>query len=109
MGCATAGSAASLSRTRESPVRDRLTGGPFVSTELPVRVPIDVLDQFERATDHWSPKVIARVNDQYVKVTRLLGEMDWHSHADEDELFWVLRGRLRLEFRDGAAELTTGQ
>ena len=49
------------------------------------------------------------MNDQYVKVARLLGEMDWHRHADEDELFWVLRGRLRLEFRDGAAELSPGQ
>jgi mannose-6-phosphate isomerase-like protein (cupin superfamily) len=76
---------------------------------LPVQVPIDVLGQFERVTDYWSPKVIARVNDQYVKLARLKGEMDWHSHADEDELFWVLRGRLRLEFRDGAAELTAGQ
>src|SRR5262245_66341584 len=76
---------------------------------LPIRIPIDVLGQFERVTDYWSPKVIARVNDQYVKVARLLGEMDWHRHADEDELFWVLRGRLRLEFRDGVAELSPGQ
>ena len=74
---------------------------------LPVQEPIEVLGQFERVTDYWSPKVIARVNDQYLKVARLKGEMDWHSHAGEDELFWLLRGRLRLEFRDGAAELTT--
>ena len=74
---------------------------------LPVQEPIDVLGQFERVTDYWSPKVIARVNDQYLKVARLKGEMDWHSHAGEDELFWLLRGRLRLEVRDGAAELTT--
>ena len=80
-----------------------------MTTGLPLQVPIEVLAQFERVTDYWSPKVIARVNDQYVKVARLLGEMDWHSHADEDELFWVLRGRLRLEFRDGAAELGPGQ
>jgi mannose-6-phosphate isomerase-like protein (cupin superfamily) len=80
-----------------------------MSTALPVQVPIDVSSHFERVTGYWSPKVIARVNDQYIKVARLLGEMDWHSHADEDELFWVLRGRLRLEFRDGAAELTAGQ
>jgi hypothetical protein len=80
-----------------------------MTTGLPVQVPIDVLGQFERVTDYWSPKVIAHVNDQYVKIARLLGEMDWHSHAHEDELFWVLRGRLRLEFRDGVAELAAGQ
>ncbi|HEX3276494.1 MAG TPA: cupin domain-containing protein [Gemmatimonadales bacterium] len=80
-----------------------------MAASLPSQTPIDVLAQFDRVTDHWSPKVIARVNDQYVKVARLLGEMDWHAHADEDELFWVLRGRLRLEFRDGVAELAAGQ
>lgn len=80
-----------------------------MAASLPSQMPIDVLAQFDRVTDHWSPKVIARVNDQYVKVARLLGEMDWHAHADEDELFWVLRGRLRLEFRDGVAELAAGQ
>ena len=80
-----------------------------MAASLPPQMPIDVLAQFDRVTDHWSPKVIARVNDQYVKVARLLGEMDWHAHADEDELFWVLRGRLRLEFRDGVAELAAGQ
>jgi len=80
-----------------------------MTTPLPVQVPIDVLAQFRRVTDYWSPKVVTRVNDQYVKVARLLGEMDWHSHADEDELFWVVRGRMRLEFRNGAAELSAGQ
>jgi mannose-6-phosphate isomerase-like protein (cupin superfamily) len=76
---------------------------------LPTQVPVDILAQFDRVTEFWSPKVIARVNDQYVKVARLLGEMDWHAHAEEDELFWVLRGRLRLEFRDRVAELAAGQ
>ena len=75
---------------------------------LPTAQAIDILAQFGRVTDFWSPKVIAQVNDQYVKVARLLGEMDWHQHAAEDELFWVVRGRLRLEFRDHAVELEPG-
>jgi mannose-6-phosphate isomerase-like protein (cupin superfamily) len=75
----------------------------------PTGVAIDVLGQFDRVTDYWSPKVVAQVNDQYVKVAKLLGEMEWHRHADEDELFWVVRGRLRLEFRDRAVELVEGQ
>ena len=76
---------------------------------LPTAQAVDILAQFARVTDHWSPKIIAQVNDQYVKVARLLGEMDWHRHADEDELFWVLRGRLRLEFRDHVVALEPGQ
>jgi mannose-6-phosphate isomerase-like protein (cupin superfamily) len=76
---------------------------------LPTAQAVDIVAQFARVTDHWSPKVIAQVNDQYVKVARLLGEMDWHRHADEDELFWVLRGRLRLEFRDHVVALEPGQ
>ena len=74
-----------------------------------LNIPVDVLAQFDRVTEHWSPKVIAQVNDQYVKVARLLGELDWHSHAGEDELFWVLRGALRIELRDRVVELTAGQ
>ncbi len=76
---------------------------------LPVAQAIDILAQFDRVTDYWSPKVIAQVNDQYVKVARLVGELDWHHHAAEDELFWVLRGRLRLELRDRVVELGPGQ
>jgi mannose-6-phosphate isomerase-like protein (cupin superfamily) len=80
-----------------------------MSTQRPVMQAIDILAQFQRVTEHWSPKVVAQVNDQYVKVAKLLGEMDWHRHAEEDELFWVVRGRLRLEFRDRAVELEEGQ
>jgi mannose-6-phosphate isomerase-like protein (cupin superfamily) len=53
--------------------------------------------------EYWSPKVVARVNDQYVKVAKLLGRFAWHSHEWEDELFYVLRGTLRIEYEDGAA------
>ena len=78
-------------------------------TLRPVEQAIDVFAQFERVSGHWSPKVIAQVNDQYVKVAKLLGEMAWHHHAEEDELFWVLRGHLRLEFRDHVVELEPGE
>lgn len=57
----------------------------------------------------WSPRVIAEVDDSYVKVARVHGDLDWHAHADEDELFFVLEGRLRLEFEEGAVELGPGQ
>ena len=80
-----------------------------MDTREPMAQAIDLLEQFARVTEHWSPKVVARVNDQYVKVAKLLGDFPWHHHADEDELFWVLRGHLRLEFRDHVIELEPGQ
>ncbi|MFZ5636276.1 MAG: cupin domain-containing protein [Pseudomonadota bacterium] len=59
-------------------------------------------------TELWSPRVVGEVDDHYVKVARIHGDLEWHSHADEDELFFVLQGRLRLEFEDGAVELDEG-
>lgn len=52
----------------------------------------------------WSPRVVARVNDQYVKVVRMQGEFPWHTHANEDEMFLVVRGELRI----GRAEADGG-
>lgn len=51
-------------------------------------------------TQYWTPRVVGRVNDQYVKVAKLLGELVWHSHADEDEMFLVVSGRLRIQLPD---------
>ncbi|HET6804420.1 MAG TPA: cupin domain-containing protein [Frateuria sp.] len=59
--------------------------------------------------DLWSPRVIGEVNDAYVKVARIKGVLAWHSHEAEDELFYVLRGALRIELEDGAVELQAGQ
>ena len=64
---------------------------------------------FERVTEHWSPKVIGRVNDQYLKVAKVQGEFVWHQHDDEDELFLVVRGRLRIQLEDGEARLGPGE
>ena len=62
---------------------------------------IDLHAALDGVTEHWSPRVVGRVNDQYVKVAKLLGQLVWHKHDDEDELFLVLRGRLRIEFEGG--------
>jgi mannose-6-phosphate isomerase-like protein (cupin superfamily) len=59
-------------------------------------------------TEYWSPRVVAEIEDSYVKVAKLLGFLTWHSHAQEDEPFFVLKGQLRLEFKQGAVELPTG-
>ena len=63
---------------------------------------VNLLAALDGVAEHWSPKVVGRVNDQYVKVAKVLGQLAWHRHDDEDELFQVLRGRLRIQFEGGA-------
>ena len=62
-----------------------------------------------RLTEHWSPRVIGELDDNYVKVAKLLGVFGWHAHENEDELFLVLRGRLRIEMESGAVEIGEGE
>jgi mannose-6-phosphate isomerase-like protein (cupin superfamily) len=57
----------------------------------------------------WSPRVVAEVDDANVKVARIQGTFGWHAHTDEDELFLVLKGHLRIEMEMGAVELDEGQ
>ena len=66
-------------------------------------------DLAARLTEYWSPRVIGEVDDNYVKVARLLGTFGWHAHDAEDELFFVLRGRLRIEMEAGAVEIAAGE
>ena len=58
--------------------------------------------------EHWSPRVIAEVDDAYVKVAKVHGSLAWHSHDEEDEFFYVLAGTLRIEMEDRTVELNAG-
>jgi mannose-6-phosphate isomerase-like protein (cupin superfamily) len=60
-------------------------------------------------TELWSPRVVAEVDDAYIKVAKVQGSLAWHSHENEDEMFLVLKGRLRIELEDGAVELKEGE
>lgn len=57
----------------------------------------------------WSPRIIGEVDDAYIKVAKVHGEFAWHQHDDEDELFLVLEGRLKLEMEDRVVELGAGE
>ncbi|OOG53588.1 cupin domain-containing protein [Rhodanobacter sp. C03] len=59
-------------------------------------------------TEYWSPRVVGEVDDSYVKVAKVLGTFGWHSHDDEDELFLILEGELRIEMEADAVELAQG-
>ena len=69
---------------------------------------MNLLNEASGLTDHWSPKVIGQVNDQYIKVAKLKGELAWHKHDNEDEMFLVLSGRLRIEYEDRHVDLVAG-
>ena len=60
----------------------------------------DVRAALDAVVDHWSPRVVGQVNDQYVKVAKLLGEFVWHAHENEDELFFIVYGTLRIQLED---------
>lgn len=61
---------------------------------------VDVAGKLASFEERWHPRVIAELNGQQVKVAKLEGEFFWHHHAEEDELFWVVRGTLRMQLRD---------
>jgi mannose-6-phosphate isomerase-like protein (cupin superfamily) len=60
-------------------------------------------------TELWSPRVIAEVDDSYIKVAKVQGTFGWHTHADEDELFLILKGHLRIEMEEGPVDLAAGE
>lgn len=70
---------------------------------------VNVADKFGRFKEYWSPKIIGEVNDFYIKAVKFKGDFVWHDHEQEDELFYVVKGRFRIELRDGAVELGQGE
>lgn len=72
--------------------------------------PTRIADELALVTAHWTPRVIGQVNDQYVKVAKLLGELVWHAHDNEDELFLIVYGTLRIQLEgDREVSLSPGQ
>jgi mannose-6-phosphate isomerase-like protein (cupin superfamily) len=70
---------------------------------------INLVDKFSCFTDQWSPKIVADLNDSHVKLAKVQGEFVWHAHAEEDELFMVMKGELTIELRDGRIMLGPGE
>ena len=70
---------------------------------------INVKEKLGKFNDHWNPRVIGELNGQHVKLVKLKGEFVWHHHDHEDELFYVLKGTLRMEFRDHTEVIGAGE
>lgn len=70
---------------------------------------INIAEKLAAIDDHWNPRIAAELNGQAVKLARLKGEFVWHHHENEDELFFVVRGTLRMCFRDREVEIGPGE
>ena len=81
----------------------------MIYTEEMTHTAINLRDKLRRFADHWSPRVVAEMNDYQFKLAKIQGEFVWHSHPETDEVFLVLDGEMIIEFRDGMVELTAGE
>lgn len=72
-------------------------------------LPINFHDKLAKFTEHWSPKVIAELNDYQFKLVKIQGEFVWHDHKHTDEAFIVLSGAIDIEFRDGIVHVGAGE
>lgn len=70
---------------------------------------VNVHEKLAQILDHWNPRVVAELNRQHIKLVKFKGEFVWHDHANEDELFFVIRGRFCMEFRDRSVSLSEGE
>ena len=71
--------------------------------------PINLQIKLSKFSEHWSPKIVAQMNDYQFKVVKVLGEFDWHDHPETDETFLVLKGTLDIHFRAGHVALKEGE
>ena len=70
---------------------------------------ININDKLNKFSDHWSPRIIAEMNDYQLKLAKVKGEFVWHSHKETDETFIVLNGELIIEFRNEKVKLSKGE
>ena len=70
---------------------------------------VNLADKFALFDEYWSPKVVGEVGDMFLKVVKLQGEFVWHKHDEEDEVFYVVKGRLVIRLRDGDVTLEPGE
>lgn len=70
---------------------------------------VNLAEKFAQISDHWQPRLAGRVNETDVRLVKIKGDFDWHAHADEDEMFVVLKGEMRMAFRDRTEIVRVGE
>jgi len=72
-------------------------------------IPVNLQEKLAKFTEHWSPKIVAQMNDYHFKIVKVQGEFIWHDHPETDEVFIVLKGELEIHFRNGIVTLNEGE
>ena len=85
------------------------TRRPVAGLGTPLIEKIDIARKLAQFEERWSPRIVGEVNEMHVKLAKLQGEFVWHKHDAEDELFFVVKGRLTMRFRDGESVLGPGE
>ncbi|MFN0274546.1 MAG: cupin domain-containing protein [Chitinophagales bacterium] len=70
---------------------------------------VNVHDKLSQFSDYWNPRIVGELNGQHIKLVKLKGEFTWHKHDAEDEMFFVLKGKLIIEFRNGKMEINENE
>ena len=70
---------------------------------------INLKDKLTKFSEHWTPKIIAEMNDYQFKLVKIKGDFVWHNHSETDEVFIVIEGSMKIEFKDGVIELNEGE
>ena len=70
---------------------------------------INISEKLKKFSDYWNPKVVAEMNDYQFKLAKISGEFIWHHHESTDEVFFVIKGNMIIELRDGIVELSKGE
>ena len=70
---------------------------------------VNIAQKLSLFSEYWSPKIVGELNGQQVKLSKLKGEFIWHKHDNEDEMFYIVKGKLKLEFRDKMIEVKEGE
>ncbi|MBS71840.1 MAG: cupin [Thermoplasmata archaeon] len=70
---------------------------------------INLKEKLSMFSEHWSPKIVAEMNDYHIKLVKIKGDFVWHNHDDTDETFIVIEGKMKIEFEDKTIELNEGE
>jgi mannose-6-phosphate isomerase-like protein (cupin superfamily) len=70
---------------------------------------VNISEKLSTITEHWSPKIVGELNNQHIKVVKLQGSFIWHHHENEDELFLVIKGKLKIHLKDKTVQLNEGE
>ncbi len=70
---------------------------------------VNIDEKLSLFSEHWDPKIVGELNGQYVKLVKFMGEFVWHKHDTEDEMFYVLKGKFNMEYRDKTVEINENE